>query len=89
MSDWKLVRTATFLEHLKRFRRDGEFWKALDKKLTRLRQDPESVGGMLSGELHGKKSTRLLRTLRLIFRIDVQAHAVILEAIDHRKGVYD
>jgi mRNA-degrading endonuclease RelE of RelBE toxin-antitoxin system len=47
------------------------------------------MGGWLSGDLHGKKSTRLSRKYRLIFTLDELEHVVYLNWIDHRKTAYD
>ena len=60
----------------------------LDKKIKRLKEDPEAVGGNLSGNLHGKKSTRLIRKFRLIFSIDSNLKIVYLVALDHRGKAY-
>jgi mRNA-degrading endonuclease RelE of RelBE toxin-antitoxin system len=88
MMDWELIEAKTFSENFKTHKRDGEFTHALDKKMQRLRQDPDSVGGFLAGRLHGYKSTRIIRKYRLIFKIDEERHMVILMAIDHRKNDY-
>jgi len=61
---------------------------ALDKKIQKLKEDPESIGGFLSGKLHGYKSTRIVRKFRLIFRISNQENKIYLSAIDHRKTSY-
>ena len=58
---------------------------ALDMKMERLKQDPENVGGYLSGRLHGCKSVRIIRTFRLVFRIDRPKQSVLLLAVDQRK----
>jgi len=60
---WKIIRTDTFLRVFKKYKKNKEFVDALDKKIQRLREDPNSVGGYLSGRLHGYKSTRLLGNL--------------------------
>lgn len=89
MSSWCIERTETFVRELRKFRKYPPLLIALDKKLLRLHDDPHNVGGLLGGDLHGKRSTRLLRRLRLIFRIDEQEHTVYLEALDHHGSVYD
>ena len=61
----------------------------LDKKINRLREDPTSIGGRLSGNLHGKNSTRLTHKIRLIFEIDEHNNIVYLIALDHRGDVYE
>lgn len=46
------------------------------------------LGGELAGNLHGRKSTRLVKKFRLVFSINEQGKVVYLEAIDHRKYIY-
>lgn len=60
----------------------------LDKKIKRLKENPEILGGNLAGSLHGDKSTRLHRNFRLIFTLDNKNKVVHLKAIDHRKDIY-
>lgn len=86
---WEIKTTDTFSKEFKKYRKDGEFINALDKKLERLKMEPEKVGGYLGGKLHGYKSTRIIRKLRLIFKIVQGENAVYLSAIDHRKFAYD
>ena len=81
--------TDTFTKEFKKHRKDGEFLHALDKKIQKLKENPESVGGMLSGDLHGFRSTRIIRKFRLIFRIFKEESKVQLAAIDHRKTAYE
>ena len=83
-----IERTETFLREFRKHKKDSEFLNALDKKITRLIEDPEKVGGYLSGKLHGYKSTRIIRKFRLIFKIVKEQNKVYLMAIDHRKVVY-
>ncbi len=49
--NWTIERTDTFLEALKRHKKNGELLNALEKKIQRLQENPYAVGGMLSGEL--------------------------------------
>ena len=86
---WAIKRTDTFLKHLKEHKNHHELLKELDKKLERLKQDPVSIGGMLSGSLHGCQSTRLTGTFRLIFKVDAENSVVHLLALDHRGRVYE
>ncbi len=86
---WAVKRTDTFLESLRDIRKNKEALAAFEKKLLRLREDPLHVGGWLSGELHGKKSTRISRKSRLIFTPDENENVVYLNWIDHRKTAYD
>lgn len=83
---WAVKRTDTFLDSLKAIRKNKEALAELDKKLNRLQEDPLHVGGWLSGELHGKKSTRISRKYRLIFTPDEAGKIVYLNWIDHRKS---
>ena len=85
---WKIVVTETFSKEFKKYKKDSEFINALNKKMERLRKDPEVVGGFLSGRLHGYKSTRIVRKYRLIFKIVKENREVKLMAIDHRKFDY-
>ncbi|MDO9098113.1 MAG: hypothetical protein Q7U60_08330 [Candidatus Methanoperedens sp.] len=86
---WEVKRTATFLESLRTIRKNKEALFELDKKIKRLQEDPLHLGGWLSGELHGKKSTRILRKYRLIFTLNETEKVVYLNWIDHRKSAYD
>ena len=86
---YEIVVTDTFSQELKKHKKDDEFFNALDKKVERLKKDPNSVGGFLSGKLHGYKSTRIIKKFRLIFKIAEQERKVYLSAIDHRKSAYD
>lgn len=52
-------------------------------------ENPSSVGGYLSGRLHGYKSFRILKNYRTIFRISESENKVYLIAIDHRKNDYE
>tara|TARA_Y100000310_G_C20593924_1_gene769522 strand:+ start:875 stop:1153 length:279 start_codon:yes stop_codon:yes gene_type:complete len=88
MNSWKVVRTDTFLREFKKYRKNKEFINALDKKIKRLKENPEDVGGYLSGRLHGYKSTRIVGKLRLIFKVVSEKKEVYLSAIDHRKFEY-
>ena len=85
---WVIKRTDTFLDSLRDIRKNKEALAELDKKLKRLREDSLHMGGWLSGELHGKKSTRISRKYRLIFTPDEIEQVVYLNWIDHRKDVY-
>lgn len=80
--------TEIFSKQFKKHTKDGEFVNALDKKIEKLKINPLEIGGFLSGELHGYKSTRIIWKFRLIFKIDDQKKVVYLSAIDHRKIVY-
>jgi mRNA-degrading endonuclease RelE of RelBE toxin-antitoxin system len=86
---WVVKRTDTFIDSLRDIRKNTEALAELDKKLKRLREDPLHVGGWLSGELHGKKSTRISKKFRLIFTPDEIEKVVYLNWIDHRKTAYD
>ena len=85
---WIVKRTDTFLKYLKKHKNNHELLTELDRKIKSLREDPSSVGGNLSGNLHGHKSTRLAKNFRLIFSVDDKDKVIYLEAIDHRKDIY-
>ncbi len=87
--NWEISVTEEFSKQFKKHRKDGEFVKALDRKIERLKENPHSVGDRLSGNLHGYKSTRITGKLRLIFKIVLDKNEVQLTAIDHRKFDYD
>ena len=86
---WIVKRTDTFLESLRDIRKNKEALAELDKKLKRLQENPLHMGGWLSAELHGKKSTRISRKYRLKFSVDEMEKVVYLNWIDHRKTAYD
>ena len=88
MSLWVVKRADPFLKDIKKHRKNHELLRELDSKIRRLRENPLSIGGKLSGRLHGKKSTRLVEKFRLIFQIDEENKIVYLVAIDHRGKVY-
>ena len=85
---WVVMRTETFLVSLKAVKKNKDVLTELDKKLIRLSEDPLHVGGWLSGELYGKKSTRIAKRYRLIFTPDEMKRVVYLNWIDHREHVY-
>jgi len=85
---WKIIATDNFSKEFKKYQKDKEFTDALNKKIKRLQEDPENVGGYLSGNLHGYKSTRIIKRLRIIFKIIQEKNEVYLSAIDHRKFDY-
>jgi addiction module RelE/StbE family toxin len=86
---FKVRATPAFQDALKTHQRNRSLLDAMDKKLDRLRADPYHVGKPLSGQLHGQRATRLRKNFRLLFTIDDQHLIVLLEALDHRKDVYD
>ena len=85
---WRVIRTDRFSEEFKKFEKDRQFVDALDKKIKRLKEDP-NIGGYLSGKLHGYKSIRLLKNYRVVYRLDENEKNVYLIAIDHRKYDYE
>ncbi len=85
---WVVKRTETFLGSLKAIRKNKKALEELDKKIRRLQEDPICVGGWLSGELHGKKATRITKRYRLIFTPDKVEKTVYLNWIDHREHAY-
>lgn len=86
---WILLRTDTFLESLRQFKHNKEFFEELEKILIRLQEEPLTTGGWLSGSLKGKKSTRISGKYRLIFTPIESEHKVYLNWIDHRSVVYE
>ena len=86
---WAVKRTDTFRYSLKAIRKNKEALAELDKKIKRLQEDPLHLGGWLSGELHGKKSTRISRKYRLIFTPTETEKVVYLNWIYHRKTAYE
>lgn len=86
---WIIRRTDTFVESFRRFRDNSKVVAELARKIKRLRADPQHVGGLLSGSLHGKKSTRIAKQYRLIFLPDEREHIVYLILIEHRDHVYE
>ena len=86
--NYEIVVTDTLSKEFRKYEKDGEFVNALDKKVERLKENPNNVGGFLSGKLHGYKSTRIIRKFRLIFKIVERERKVNLCAIDHRKSAY-
>jgi len=86
---WNIAETKTFSQEIKKFNKNKELLNALDNKIKRLNENPDNVGGYLSGRLHGYKSTRLVKKFRLIFKINQNENTVYLSAIDHRKHDYE
>ena len=86
---WNLLITERFANEFKQFKKNKEFCHALNQKIERLKQDPNNLGGYLSGRLHGYKSIRLMKNYRIIFRISELDNNVYLIAIDHRKKDYE
>ncbi len=85
---WIVKRTDPFLKDLQRLRKNHELLQELEHKIRRLVEDPIVIGGELSGNLVGKRSTRLAAKFRLIFKIDEKEQIVYLMSIDHRGSVY-
>ncbi|GAB6284043.1 MAG: hypothetical protein STSR0009_02420 [Methanoregula sp.] len=86
---WIIRRTDTFLESFRQVKDNSKVVSELAKKIKRLQEEPLHVGSWLSGSLHGKKSTRIAKQYRLIFRPDEREHIVYLILIDHREHVYE
>ena len=85
---WTVKRTDPFLKDLKAYRKNYVLLQELDDKIKRLAEDPLVIGGELSGNFVGKKSTRLAGKFRLIFKIDEKEKVVYLLVLDHRGKVY-
>lgn len=86
---WKIVRSEAFERELRKHKKNKSFLSALESKIKRLRQAPETVGGWLAGELHRFKSTRIMGKFRLLFQPIPAERTVKLISIDHRKFNYD
>jgi len=86
---WKIISTDTFSKEFKKYKKNNEFVKALDRKIERLKENPESVGGNLSGRLSNYKSTRIIGKFRLLFKMVEAERKVYLVSIDHRKFDYE
>jgi len=86
---WKIIITKAFSKEFKKYCKNNQFIDALEKKINRLKNDPHSMGGYLSGRLHSYKSTRIIKKLRLVFQINEKESSVILLGIDHRKFDYE
>ena len=85
---WRIVSTKEFSKSFKKYSKDGKFVRSLEKKIEKLEESPERVGGHLSGRLHGFRSTRIIKKFRLVFKIDEKKSCVYLVGIDHRKFNY-
>ena len=85
---WLVKRTDTFSDSMRSIQKNQQALDELDKKIRRLQEDPLHVGGWLSGELHGKKSTRITKRYRLIFTPNEDKRVVYLNWIDHREHAY-
>jgi mRNA-degrading endonuclease RelE of RelBE toxin-antitoxin system len=85
---WTIKNTETFQDSLSRIYLHPSVVREIGKKIKRLEEDPNHVGGWLQGPLHGNKSTRIAKKYRLIFSIDEKSHTVYLILIDHRENVY-
>jgi len=83
-----VIPTPEFKKIINKLKKNKELLDALDKKIPRLQENPHVVGGMLSGDLHGLCSTRLIRVFRLIFRIKEESKIVELVGIDDRGHAY-
>ena len=85
---YDVVPSPEFKKIVRKFKRQSELLKAMNKKIERLSADPYAVGGFLTGELHGLHATRLIGIYRLIFRIKEDSKIVELVTIDHRGHAY-
>lgn len=86
---WKVISSDSFAKEFKKFKNDGKFVKVVAGKIERLKENPNGVGGYLTGRLYGYKSTRIVKNFRLIFKIDKEKGVVVLSAIDKRKFNYE
>lgn len=88
MAKWRVEQTEQFKKDVRAQRNNPQLLLELEKKLRRLEEDPKNVGGTLGGDLHGFRSTRLLRKFRLVFSVDEVRRVVFLAWLDHRKSAY-
>lgn len=86
---YEIFGTDSFSGAVKKQKKNKRLLNELEKKIQKLKENPENVGKDLSGGLTGHKSTRLVKKFRLIFKIDKKNKRVYLEALDHRKYVYE
>ena len=84
---YEVVFTDGFSKTIKKHKHNTELLEELEKKLVRLKENPQEVGGLLKGKLHGYHSTRLAKKFRVIFQIEETQ--VILIALNHRSKVYE
>ena len=75
---WIIKRTDTFLRYVKKHTNNHPLLTELDKKIKRLQENPFIVGGNLAGNLHGHRSTRLVKNFRLVFSVDEDNNTVFL-----------
>jgi len=85
---YNVIPSPEFKEIIRKFRKETELLKTLNRKIARLSEEPYSVGGFLSGELHGLHAARLIGVYRLIFRIKENEKIVEIVTIDHRGHAY-
>lgn len=72
---WKILVTKTFSKEFKKYKKDSKIIKALDKKIKRLKENPNNVGGILQEDYQH------------IF--EVKNNKIFLISIDHRKFNYE
>lgn len=53
-----------------------------------LSDNPQRVGGLLTGHLEGARSSRILGAYRILYRVDEDDHRVSVFRIGHRRDVY-
>ena len=85
---WKIIITESFSKEFKKYKKDRNLANALDKKMQRLKENPDNVGKYLCGKLSSLKSTRIYKKFRLVFKISEIDKSVLLIGIDHRKFNY-
>jgi mRNA-degrading endonuclease RelE of RelBE toxin-antitoxin system len=58
---YEIFRTDSFLEDVKKQKKNKQLLNELDKKIQKLKENSHNIGGNLSGRLAGFKSTRLVK----------------------------
>lgn len=86
---WAIELTPEFKKTIKKHNKEKDFLQAFSKKITKLQEDPFSLGKELHGDLHGLSSTRILGKFRLVFKVDASNKRIVLFDVDHRKDVYE
>jgi mRNA-degrading endonuclease YafQ of YafQ-DinJ toxin-antitoxin module len=89
---WRLGRTDTFLRTARRFlQRRPQLRTPVSQVLAQIEKDPFASRlrtHALSGRLEGLHAVRVTHSVRLVVRIDVSAHEVVLLDLGSHDDVY-
>lgn len=88
MAGYVFIATNPFKKHIRKYKRNRSLLKELETKLQRIKINPSQVGKLLSGNLHGYRSTRILSNFRLVFRIDEKNKKIYLFSLSPRRKNY-